>query len=365
MGPENPNEGPSEYGEDLRELGQTRRLLAPLIGALGLIVRFANWPIALLALLYLGSGMTSVAPGEVALVLRWGRLRGSSPAEQVHPSGFLFAWPFPIEEVVRVDTSRSRSLRINDFNPELGAELPRVEGLEFTGPDPDKIDPLREGYLLTGDRNIVQVSIEVTYRVRDAVAYALRHADPEGALRRCVGSATVHAVGGTAVDSILTGGRGFVERAVRTEAQASLDRAGTGLEIQRISLVAVDVPQQVRPAFRQYQSVKLEAQRQLYDENRSRGESLTAARTRRDIHVNNTRAEATAHLGRVRGALDAFESEFALYQESPEVVRHLIRTRTMRHALENAFERRAYAGLSPGSKGEVRITLSTRRDVNQ
>lgn len=359
------NDGPPEYGDDLRELGQTRRLLAPLLGALGFMVRFANWPIALLAVLYLGSGMTSVAPGEVALVLRWGRLRGSSPAEQVHGSGFLFAWPFPIEEVVRVDTAQSRSLRISDFNPDLGTGLPQVEGLEFTGPDPDKIDPLREGYLLTGDNNILQVSIEVTYRVRDAVAFALRHADPEGALRRSVGAATVHSVGATAIDAILTGGRGQIERSVRTESQASLDRAQTGLEIQRISLVAVDVPAQVRPAFRQYQSVVLEAQRLIYLENKDSADQLAAARARRDTHVNEVRSRSTAHLSRVRGALDAFHAEFALYQESPELVRHLIHTRTLRHALENAGERRAIAGPVPGSTGEVRITLSTRRDLNR
>ena len=41
-------------------------------------------------------------PDEVAVILRWGRLVGDTPALQEHGPGLLFAFPRPIDRVVRV-----------------------------------------------------------------------------------------------------------------------------------------------------------------------------------------------------------------------------------------------------------------------
>ena len=55
-----------------------------------------------MAVLYALSGITIVKPDEVAVVLRWGRLVGDTPALQQHGPGLLFAFPRPMDEVVRV-----------------------------------------------------------------------------------------------------------------------------------------------------------------------------------------------------------------------------------------------------------------------
>ena len=48
------------------------------------------------------SGITIVKPDEVAVILRWGRLVGDTPALQEHGPGLLFAFPRPVDRVVRV-----------------------------------------------------------------------------------------------------------------------------------------------------------------------------------------------------------------------------------------------------------------------
>ncbi len=47
-------------------------------------------------------GSPIVKPDEVAVILRWGRLVGDTPALQEHGPGLLFAFPRPIDRVVRV-----------------------------------------------------------------------------------------------------------------------------------------------------------------------------------------------------------------------------------------------------------------------
>ena len=59
-----------------------------------------------MAVLYLLSGITVVRSDEVAVVLRWGHLVGETPALQQHGPGLLFAFPRPVDEVVRVQVKR-------------------------------------------------------------------------------------------------------------------------------------------------------------------------------------------------------------------------------------------------------------------
>ncbi len=61
-----------------------------------------HWWVATMTLLYVASGITIVKPDEVAVILRWGRLVGATPAFQEHGPGLLFALPRPVDRVVRV-----------------------------------------------------------------------------------------------------------------------------------------------------------------------------------------------------------------------------------------------------------------------
>ena len=50
------------------------------------------------------SGIRVVDSGNVALILRFGKLVGDTPEEQIHEPGLLFAFPYIIDEVVMVPT---------------------------------------------------------------------------------------------------------------------------------------------------------------------------------------------------------------------------------------------------------------------
>ena len=79
------------------EIGQ---LAAPLARLLDGAWQRMHWWIATMTVLYALSGITVVKPDEVAVVLRWGRLVGETPALQEHGPGLLFTFPRPVVSAI-------------------------------------------------------------------------------------------------------------------------------------------------------------------------------------------------------------------------------------------------------------------------
>src|SRR4029077_6580223 len=141
----------------LKAPSEISRLASPIAHLLDGAWQRMHWWIATMAILYALSGISIVRPDEVAVILRWGHLVGATPALQEHGSGLLFAFPRPIDRVVRVQVKHVW-------------EVP-VATLEGFG-DGYTLDPVLQGYALTGDQNIVQMDMVARYRVRDAAEWA-------------------------------------------------------------------------------------------------------------------------------------------------------------------------------------------------
>ena len=101
------------------------------------------------------SGIRVVDSGNVALILRFGKLVGDTPEEQIHEPGLLLAFPYIIDEVVLVPT---------------GSVIEQSVTTYYT---PDGTRTVDGSYVITGDQNIAVLSASVKYAISDPVAYAL------------------------------------------------------------------------------------------------------------------------------------------------------------------------------------------------
>ncbi len=126
---------------------------------------------AVLILLFFVSGIFRVQPNEQALVLRLGKIRGMGQERLLGP-GLQWAFPAPIDEIVRIVTKKKQTLAIDSFwyfereEDKLKGRKPR--------PGPT-LSPLRDGYCLTrndsvagtgeNDYNIVHAKWELTYTI--------------------------------------------------------------------------------------------------------------------------------------------------------------------------------------------------------
>jgi len=328
--------------------GELRRMLAPVADLAGTAVRYVHWPILLLFLAYLASGITVVRPGEVAIVLRFGRLAGANPALAVHEPGLLLAFPRPVDEVIRVEVEKVHEIVLDGF-------LPREELVQFA-----EYDPERDGYALTGDKNLVHVEPVVRYRIGDPVAWALNLETPEASIRDAVYAAFLRSAGETGIDSIFTEDRAALSRRVVERAQRRLDAIESGLRIVTLDLISFFPPPPTLEAFQAYIDAGAERERKVQEAlayaagevPRARGE---AARIRSDaVAAKRERVEEAT------GTAAAFRLLVERYRAAPGVVREQLYREAVAKALGRTGRRRVVQPPAGPSYEGFRITVPTR-----
>ncbi|MEM8994699.1 MAG: protease modulator HflK [Acidobacteriota bacterium] len=331
------------------------RMAQPAIEVLGTLIRNAHWPIALLFVAYLSSGVTAVKPDEVALVLRFGSIVGDSPGEQIHGAGLLWALPRPLDEVIRVPIGKVHEVEIDDLWPSSARvrEAPAAEpGLA--------IDPEREGYCLTGDRNIVQLYLLARYRVLDPVAYALLQEDPHALLRNVVQAEVVRATGRESIDAVLSEERKVLGNTVRTGAQARLDTLRAGLELISVEIADFAPPAAVIPAFVEVNTAYIEGYQTYVEAQRYRETVLPKAESDRDQMLADARIYATNLMSDARGDAQAFEALADEYRRNPQVVADRLYIEGIERVFSKAGKRKIVQPPVDDEYTNFRITISGR-----
>ncbi len=286
-----------------------------------------HWWIVTMAVIYALSGITIIRADEVAVILRWGHLVGDTSALQQHGPGLLFAFPRPIDEVVRVQTKRVR-------------EVPVLDLSAGSGTDNGTLDPLTQGYAITGDQNIVHVDVIVRYRVRDPAEWVFYGPESEQVMRVEVTAAMVRSLGEMGVDRVLSDGRKILITTATRRAQAGLDAARSGLEISSLELTRLAPPQALVSEFDAVQSAFIGAETRKKDAQASAESAIPNAHAQADVDVQSARADAAAELAQANGDAAAFRALDKEYRANSSVVRE----RLYRDGVERAI----------GSAGTVR-----------
>ena len=240
--------------------------LAPLIGVRLTAPRLRVATAAAAALIYLGSGVFTVAPGEIGLRTRFGRIVDSHLEPGLH-----LRLPWPIEQHVVVQTDRIRRIEVGfrsagrreSAERGFGRQALTLAGPGFPAPPSGAVSfwfhkekVSDESLLLTGDANIIDVAFTAQYQLKDAVAFVYNVADGDalvksvtiGALRATIATMTVDAIYTTERDAV-------AERVVR-DVQQTLDAYGTGIRMVAVSLLSVHAPEEVHAAFRDVASAQ-------------------------------------------------------------------------------------------------------------
>jgi modulator of FtsH protease HflK len=303
------------------------RLAAPISGLLDGAWQRMHWWVAAMALLYALSGITIVKPDEVAVVLRWGRLVGDTPALQQHGPGLLFALPKPIDEVVRVQVKHIWEVPVTSLAP---ASVLSPNG---SVPGEDTLDPLTEGYALTGDQNIVQADMVVRYRISDPGEWSFYGPKSEDVLRVEVTAAMVRSLGEMGVDSVLSDGRKSLIAMATRRAQSGLDAAHSGLEVTSLELTRLAPPAALANDFDAVQSAFINSQTMQNEAQAFAQRAVPQSQAEADAVVQTARGAADSALATARGEADAFLALDREYRANPQVVRE----RLYRDAIERAI----------------------------
>jgi len=327
------------------------RLAAPLAQAVDGAWQRMHWWIMAMVVLYAVSGTTIVRADEVAVVLRWGRLVGATAAAQEHGPGLLLSFPRPIDRVVRVPVKRVSEVSISTLS-----------AADFGGafPDPSAVlDPVVQGYALTGDRNIVHVDMVARYRVRDAAAWAFHGPAAEDVLRVEVSAAVVRSIGEMGVDRVLSDGREALAATAVRRAQAGLDAAHAGLELSSLEFTRLMPPYALASDFSAVQSAFIGAETKRKDAQAYGETTVPQARGQTDTVTQLARGETEADLARAKGEAAAFRALVREYRANPPVVRERLYRDAVERAVGRAGDTRWIPPPVGGTYRGLRITIGS------
>ena len=296
--------------------------------------RMVRWIAVLLVVLFWCSGIQQVGPEQVGLQLRFGKLYGDTPATQIREPGLVLAMPYPIDEVIEIPAKQEGEVVV--------AEV--WKGIQTTAVL-DVIDPVLEGYCLTGDQSIIQAQVVVKYRITDPAAYRLRTADPEAILHDVVLASLTQTIAQWDVDDVLRLQRAAPHAEGATEnlgelvwsgAQARLNELDCGMTMSALEFNEIHPPRHVIPAFREVQSAKIEMETAKREAEGFAAREIPQAEAERHREVKSAVAYDNSLQAQAAAEMSVFEQLYAEYQNNPGLVASRIYLETIEYVLENA-----------------------------
>lgn len=275
--------------------------------------------IVVLLVIWFGSGLYIVGPGERGVVLLFGRA-----VDQTEP-GLRYRLPWPIQSHTKVDIAEVRRVGVG-FRGAAGAATGRgARGGTRTIPE--------EALMLTGDENIVEVHLVVQYRIQDPVKFLFHAQDPEGILHTSAEVALRSVVGQNTIDHTMTEGRVEVQEKVKTNLQALLDAYQTGLLVTEARLLAVDPPNEVRDAFHDVVRALEDRDRLVKEADGYREDVVPKARGEAAQMIQQAEAYKAQRVIRAQGDAERFLQVLAEYQKAKAVTRDRLYLESMERVM--------------------------------
>ena len=207
-----------------------------LADALRVSFKLLSFIMVLFVVLFLATGIESVETQEVGIVKVFGKVTG------IAKPGLTYNWPFPIGEIELVKTQERRLSIENFWMFEMAAE--KGKDLSTRRRGEGGLKPGQEGYLMTGDRSLIHIKFDCTYRVQNPLAFRGKLNDPEAVLRSVLCEQAVAAAATRTADALQSSHKDFF-REIKEKAQTQLDALmdiGPG-ETQGIVIIDVLLPQ--------------------------------------------------------------------------------------------------------------------------
>ncbi|WP_461252395.1 SPFH domain-containing protein, partial [Treponema sp. R8-4-B8] len=100
----------------------------------------------------------------------------------------------------------------------------------------------KNGYVLTGDKNVILVKAKIKYQINDAVRYTLFINDAEKIIDGIISGELTRIAAHSDVDSILTSGRAQLSSDVMQNSQNIIDSLKLGIIISGVELTEITAP---------------------------------------------------------------------------------------------------------------------------
>lgn len=265
--------------------------------------------------------------------------------------GLHFAFPYPVDEVIRMPVEQVRAARSSVGWYGVTPEQEAANEVPDPGPS---LNPATEGYAVTGDGNIVHVRATLRYRITEPLKFFLNFQDGAAVMTNIANNALFFAAAQYPVDDALRRDvAGFRDKVIG-RANALILAKDLGVTLEPGDVVTIP-PRQVKAEFDAVLSAEAERAKSVSDAqgyasrvvNEARGEAaarVNAGETDRNRLVQSVAAEATK-----------FASLLPEYRKDPEFFRRRLQAETLARVMTNAADK---FFLPLGTDDQLRLQLN-------
>jgi modulator of FtsH protease HflK len=239
--------------------------------------------IGLLALAWIGlSSVHLLGQKEQGIVTTFGKY------SRTLGSGVALTLPWPIQSVTKRD--------VTTF---IQTNLPSTEG---------------ENLILTSDKNLVDISYQIRWKIKDLRAFTFEVVDPAATVAEVAEAAMRSSVAEMPLSAVWGGsGRGELQDNVRRRMQVMLDAYRSGVQVLGVEVKKADPPAKVADAFQEVNNAQQDAQK----------------------FISQSQGWAQEKIAVAEGDASAFNQVYEQYRLAPEVTRRRLYYETMERVLSN------------------------------
>jgi len=221
-------------------------------------------------IVWLLSGFYVVKSNEQGVVIRFGRVDRKAVSPGMH-----YRLPWPFETVIKPQVKDVRRVQVGHRENLEGAEGGIVQRL-------------------TGDINIINLSLSLQYTIKEATCYLFHVEDPEKLIRNVAEAVITYVAGRMSVDEVLTVGKIRIQKEIQLQTQNILDKYSCGLQILNVNLNQINPPKEVLDDFK----------------------SIINAQADKDSYISKARSYENMLIPKARGEAESILRQAEAYQEN-------------------------------------------------
>ena len=275
-------------------------------GGMGLGRRGLLIAVALLVGFWLLMSVYTVRPEEQSVELTFGECRGDC----IGNPGLNFApWPIVTHEIVQVTR----------------------ENIEDIGSG--TVRGTSAGLMLTGDENIVDITFQVIWNVRDPTEFLFNLSDPTSTIQAVAESAMREVVSRSELSPILSRDRGIISQEVQQLIQADARRVRLGRAHRARELRQGRSASEVIDAFREVQAARQERSTLQNHADAYANRTLAEARGNAAQRLQEAEGYRAQVVNAAQGEASRFTAVHQEYVKAPDVTRQRLYLEAMESVL--------------------------------
>ncbi|ARC54795.1 hypothetical protein AOQ88_00830 [Candidatus Riesia sp. GBBU] len=223
---------------------------------------------------------------------------------------------------------------IRTVEPGLNWKMNLIEKVVFVN-----VETIREqstkGIMLTSDENVIQVEMNVQYRVLDPSKYLFNVVDPDNSLRQAIDSSVRGVIGLSKMEKILTTNRSKIRDETKKELESIIDFYNMGISILDVNFQTARPPEAVKDSFDDVIAAREEEQKTIREAQAYQNEVLPLAKGNAKKIVEEAIAYKSSVVLKAKGEVENFSKMLDEYRITPSITKERLYIETMEKIFQN------------------------------